>query len=140
MKQWAVVPLFLGSFSMALLAADGPPKKHPLDLWLDGCTQRDPSTRGMNECLAQAYAGWDQELNRTYRELLSRLDEASQDALRESQRAWIAFRDREFTLLDKLYGSMEGTMYVTMRLADRVDLIKRRTLELQSYADVLNSR
>jgi hypothetical protein len=35
---------------------------------------------------------------------------------------------------------MEGTMYVTMRLADRVDLIKRRTLELQSYADVLNSR
>ena len=140
MKQWAIVPFFLCSLSMAVLAAAGQPKKHPLDLWLDECTQKNPSTQGMNECLAQAYAKWDQELNQAYRELLSRLDETSKGALRESQRAWIAFRDREFHLLDKLYGSMEGTMYGTMRLADRVDLIKRRTLELQSYADVLNSR
>lgn len=125
---------------MRVLAADGQQKKHPLDLWLDGCMQKNPSTQGMNECLAMAYEKWDQELNRAYRELLSRLDEPSRGILRESQRAWISFRDSEFLLLDKIYRSMEGTLYGTMRLADRVDLIKRRTLELQSYVDVLNSR
>ena len=53
--------------------------------------------------------------------------------LREAQRAWIAFRDRELAWLAKFYGGLAGTMYANMLAADRVDLVKRRVLELASY-------
>ncbi|MCX6558751.1 MAG: hypothetical protein NTW95_15195 [Candidatus Aminicenantes bacterium] len=52
-------------------------------------------------------------------------------------RAWLTFRDRELAWLAVFYGRLDGTMYRNMLAADRVDLIKRRVLELDSYLDVL---
>jgi uncharacterized protein YecT (DUF1311 family) len=121
---------------LPLLSA-GSAAKHPIDAWLTNCMEKDPSTQGMNACLGQAYEKWDLELNRVYRELSGKLDPEAQAVLRETQRAWIAFRDRELAWLAKFYGGMDGTMYSNMLAADRVDLVKRRVLELASYLDVI---
>ena len=112
-------------------------KRHPIDVRLDECLKMDPSTAGMLECLGKAYTSWDAELNTVYQKLLAKLPAEGQAALRESQRAWLKFRDQEFLLLQKLYGLMEGSMYRTMLAADRVDLVRKRALELSSYLDVL---
>jgi uncharacterized protein YecT (DUF1311 family) len=111
--------------------------EHPIDAWLSDCMEKDPSSQGMNACLGQAYEKWDRELNRVYMDLSGRLDAEAGNILRDAQRAWLKFRDRELAFLATFYSNLAGTMYGTMLAADRVDLIKRRALELASYLDVL---
>lgn len=127
--------LFLLSFDDDLPA---PASAHPVDAWLASCVEKDPSSQGMNQCLGQAYEKWDAELNRVYRELSSELgDGLLRPALREAQRAWIAFRDGELAWLAKFYGGLDGSMYRNMLAADRVELVRGRALELLSLLDVL---
>lgn len=123
-----------------LLPGADSPSRHAIDVWLTNCMEKDPSTKGMNACLGQAYEKWDLELNRVYLELGGKLDPEARGVLREAQRAWIAFRDRELAWLAKFYGGLDGTMYSNMLAADRVDLVKRRVLELGSYLDVLRQQ
>jgi len=110
--------------------------KHSIDEWLTECMKKNSFSQGMNDCLGQAYEKWDLELNRVYRELSARLDTEARIVLREAQRAWLEYRDRELAWLAKFYGGLDGTMYSTMLAADRVDLLKRRVLELASLLDV----
>ncbi len=126
--------LFLQSFNDDVAA---PAAAHPVDARLAACMEKDPSTQGMNRCLGQAYEKWDEELNRVYRELGGRLDQGLRPALREAQRAWIAFREGELAWLAKFYGGLDGSMYRNMLAADRVELVRRRVLELNSFLDVL---
>jgi uncharacterized protein YecT (DUF1311 family) len=126
--------LFLLSFNSDVAA---PGALHPVDAWLAACMEKDPSTQGMNRCLGQAYEKWDAELNRVYQELGGKLGEGLRPALREAQRAWIAFRDGESDWLAKFYGGLDGSMYRNMLAADRVELVRRRVLELNSFLDVL---
>lgn len=132
--------VFLLSFGDADPAPDlpaGASAKHPVDAWLAACMEKDPSTQGMNRCLGQGYEKWDAELNRAYLELSARLAEGLRPALREAQRAWISYRDLELAWLAKFYGALDGSMYRNMLAADRVELIRKRALELRSLLDVL---
>jgi len=115
------------------------PAKHPLDAWLEECTAKDESTVGQIACLTEAGGKWDAELNRVYKALMARLPEAARPALKAAQLAWIQHRDREFELLAALYDSLDGTMYGLMKAADRVDVVRKRALELSSYLDVLEN-
>lgn len=126
--------LFLSSFGGRL---PGAKKEHAIDSWLKGCMEKDASTLGTNACLAQALARWDKEMNRVYQELNGQLDTERRNALREAQRAWVAFRDRELAWLGGFYGRLEGSMYGSMLVADRVEVTRKRALELGSMLDVL---
>jgi uncharacterized protein YecT (DUF1311 family) len=139
MKKWiaAGLVLFAGTLIVPMGSQDAP-KKHPIDAWLDACLEKDPSTQGMLTCLGEAYRRWDAELNRVYGALLARLTAEEAAALREAQRAWLKQRDATFKLLDGVYGRKEGTMFLTMRAADRVDVVEKRTFELLSVLDVLD--
>jgi len=114
-----------------------PPVKHPIDQWLSDCMAKDPSTQGMLSCLEEGYRRWDAELNRVYKELMSRLAPKEQGTLKESQIAWLKQRDETFKLLQIIYAKKDGTMFLTMKAADRVDIVQKRALELSSYLDVL---
>lgn len=119
--------------------ASGQTAKHPIDAWLEDCTARDESTAGQIACLAAAYEKWDAELNRVYQELMSALPEVSRPALKSAQIAWLKQRDEEFKLLDAVYDLLDGSMYRLMKAADRVDIVRKRALELSSYLDVLDN-
>jgi uncharacterized protein YecT (DUF1311 family) len=141
-----IIAVFLGSFLFlsAVAASMAPPQKstgakHPIDTWLEACTAKDQSTAGQIACLGQAYEKWDAELNRVYKELTAKLPEAGRPVLRTAQLAWLKFRDEEFKLLDALYDPLDGSMYRLMKTADRVDLIRKRALEIASYLDVLDN-
>ncbi len=66
-----------------------------------------------------------------------RLAEGLRPSLREAQRAWVAFRDGELAWLAAFYGGLDGSMYRSMLAADRVELVRKRVLELTSFLDVL---
>jgi uncharacterized protein YecT (DUF1311 family) len=114
------------------------PAKHPIDAWLEQCTAKDESTAGQLTCLGEAFGKWDTELNRVYKALAAKLPEAGKTAMRTAQLAWLKFRDEELKLLDAFYDPLDGSMYRLMKAADRVDLIRKRVLELASYLDVLS--
>jgi len=53
------------------------------------------TTLGMTQCIGMETKAWDAILNRDYRALMGRLDEAQQEKLKTAQRAWIALRDAD---------------------------------------------
>lgn len=112
--------------------------KHHIDGYLESCIAADSTTAGMINCTNQAYSLWDEELNLKYTNLMSSLSPAEKQALRNSQRQWIAFRDAEFKAIDALYNRLDGTMYLPMRVADRLEIVKARVLQLSGYNRLLN--
>jgi len=91
----------------------------------------------MANCTYEAQQRWDEELNKNYKQLQSRLDKEQKDALKNVQRSWIKFRDEEFEHINSLYGSIKGSMYINVAAADRREVVKKRALELKEYYDMI---
>lgn len=109
---------------------------HPIDKATEDCMEKDMSTAGMVKCLNEAYDKYDNELNRLYKILIKKLDDDSAKELKSAQLEWIAFRDKEFKLIDAVYSKLEGTMYIPMRVSDRIEIVKKRVLDFEAYADL----
>ena len=93
--KFAVVPVLC----LLLLCGAAWGGEHPLDVEIQECMDKDPSTHGTIKCAREGAKKWDTELNRAYKELMGLLPKQGQDALRTAQRAWIPWRDREFGLV-----------------------------------------
>lgn len=109
---------------------------HPIDKYIETCMEKDMSTAGMVECINEGYRKYDDELNRLYKILIKNLDEESAKELKSAQLEWIAFRDKEFKFIDAIYSKLEGTMYIPMRAGDRMEIVKKRVLEFEAYAEL----
>lgn len=110
---------------------------HPVDKYLTACIERDSTTAGMVDCTNAAYELWDKALNKQYAALLSVLSASDKQTLREAQRQWLVFRDAEFKAIDALYSRKDGSVYLPMRAADRLDLVKARALKLSAYVALM---
>jgi uncharacterized protein YecT (DUF1311 family) len=139
-KPFAVLILVLASLAYPLATASGSvpqePTQHPIDKALDACIDKNGSTAGMVECTDKAYAAWDKELNKNYGELMRTVKPKQKEALRLSQLEWIKHRDLEFKSIDSIYDTLEGTMYIPMRISSHVEVIKKRALELKDRLDL----
>ena len=111
--------------------------KHPIDKTLEACIDKNGSTAGMVQCTDKAYADWDKELNKNYAELMRQLKPAQKESLRLSQLEWIKYRDLEFKFIDSVYDRLEGTMYIPMRIDSRMEVVRKRALELKSFLDLV---
>lgn len=102
------------------------------------------TTRSIEGCLQEEVSVWDRLLNEAYqasRTALKAMDEGSQpgpfnrvEALRDAQRAWVAFRDAECNLVYALYqdGSIRSVLHSTCNL----ELTAKRALELRDMLGV----
>ena len=113
------------------------PSQHPIDKALDACTDKNGSTAGMVQCTDQAYAAWDKELNKNYGLLMQNLKPPQKEALKAAQLEWIKQRDLEFKFIDSVYDALQGTMYIPMRIAARMEVVKHRAMELHEYLDLV---
>ena len=119
------------------IASAQEPRKHPIDAALEICTEKEPHTAGMVRCTDIAYKKWDQELNKNYQTLMSKLNPADKLLLKSAQLSWITYRDREFKLIDSIYDKIQGTMYIPMRIDEKMQIVKQRALALASHIDML---
>jgi uncharacterized protein YecT (DUF1311 family) len=110
---------------------------HPIDKIHQSCVKKDSTTIGMTNCTYEAYDMWDKELNKNYNELMNQLRPQGKQVLKAAQREWLEYRDKEFNLIDQIYSQLEGTMYIPMRVDDRLQIVKQRALLLKKYADSL---
>ncbi|WNJ17668.1 lysozyme inhibitor LprI family protein [Pontibacter sp. G13] len=112
---------------------------HPIDIELDLCLEADSNftTNAMISCLNTAYMAWDNDLNEHYQLIMDQLSTELQDHLRNSQRSWMAYRDREVEFMMEMYGSFQGTMWKLSIMDRKLEITRKRALELHDYLDVL---
>ena len=86
----------------------------------------------LDTCSGTAFAAADKTLNAAYRSLIATLTPGGQQRLRDAQRAWVAFRDRE---CDFRSNGADGGSAAPMVAADcRTTLTQARTKDLKALA------
>ncbi|KIT17430.1 lysozyme inhibitor LprI family protein [Jannaschia aquimarina] len=103
------------------------------------------STVGMAKCTNAETDEWDRLLNAEYQALRAELEEADarfgggidrSDAIRDAQRAWIAFRDAD--CMAKYAQYQDGTIRTTIGTICHLTHTARRTLELRGMREGLD--
>ena len=110
-------------------------KEHPIDIELQNCldSSENYTTKGMTDCVIRATEKWDKELNKNYQELLKLLTVEQKEKLKISQIKWIEFRDKELEFSNQLYNDMGGTMWIPIAAETKLEITKKRALELSVY-------
>jgi uncharacterized protein YecT (DUF1311 family) len=132
--------LFFALLSVLLLATVSmaqEERRHPIDKALEACIDTNGSTAGMVQCTNNAYAAWDKELNKNYGDLMRALKPKQKETLRLAQLEWIKYRDLQFNLINSIYDTMDGTMYIPMRVSARMQVVKERALELKDFLNLV---
>lgn len=113
-------------------------EEHPIEKKLSKCLEDSMATVPACNCMYEAQIAWDKELNKYYKLLMNGLDEPTKLALREAQRKWIVYRDKEFLYLEKYYHEFkQGTMYDIFAADRKKEIVKLRALELKNYYEEL---
>jgi len=111
-------------------------KRRCVGLVSDACLNapEGETTLGMTQCIGMETKAWDAILNRDYRALMGRLDEAQQEKLKTAQRAWIALRDADCDFPSELVrGSLASVMAAECFQTHTAD----RVLALRRYIDFM---
>jgi uncharacterized protein YecT (DUF1311 family) len=120
---------------LLILAFDGPilAQETSIDKFESNCSDKNPSTQGINECIDKAMTMWDKDLNKYYKLLMGKLNKQQRIQLQKAQIQWLKFRDEEYKNIITIYGAMEGTIYQNFIMWSKRDIVKQRTLQLKKF-------
>ncbi len=107
-----------------------------VELMLSLRMDNDYTTTGMVNTMYEAEKEYDKLLNKYYKILLKKLNESDQEALKQSQRNWIKFRDSERNLnsiISKPEYSGGGTIQNIFVASEYFEITKDRVIELYHY-------
>jgi len=110
---------------------------YPTDDSLSQCIDQHPTPIEQASCLEEALGKWDEAMNAVYQKLSDRLP--SKSPLVEAQRAWLAFRDAEYPLIDSIYDSLLSQEYQPLHAYWRLRLTRERALLLKKYLALAGS-
>jgi len=115
-------------------------KEHPIDRHLRECldSAENQTTVGMSRCAVEAGKEWDRELNKNYDLLMSQLSVDEKQKLKDAQRNWILYRDKEIEFARTMYFNLQGTMWRIVIAQRQTELTRQRALELKEYYDNLH--
>ena len=104
-----------------------------IDRELEVCLNNDFSTVGMASCYASASEKWDVELNKYYKFLRDILNEEEFEKLRQTQRAWLIYRDNDYQFRKYISNKLGGSMRSFINVQSAMEIIKERALSLRNY-------
>lgn len=136
-RPWLALFALLGAILLPTLSHA---EIHPIDAAMEKAQAKDPSTAGQTSAIDSALKKWDTELNRHYDTLLKRLDPEATAKLRESQREWVTWRDKELESLSAFFSKMDGTMWVPASAYARMNITRERALSLGRLAELSEMR
>ena len=115
----AAVFLTFGCFGSSLIAIGAE----------DPACEEAETTAAMLDCANRLYSNADEELNLVYKQLMSQLAAERREPLRDAQKAWIEFRDKNVAFVAS---DVEGgTLYPVIEASKLAEMTERRTLELK---------
>lgn len=136
LNKFSQVTLALWVVPLLMAAAPVPPAT--LDQQLTQCLEKNSSTVGMSTCYNNSATAWDTQINQYYQ----LLGGDKNTELRNSQIAWLKFRDLEFTWLQKKYAkaydnSGGGTIWGVVSIEEKMKFLRQRALELRQHHRIL---
>ncbi|MGY6709428.1 MAG: lysozyme inhibitor LprI family protein [Rhizobiaceae bacterium] len=121
------IALLLGFFLLA-------PQMAAASDWYSGdydqCAEKT-STLEIVQCVGELYTHWDERLNAAYQVAMEAEEGERRTALRDVQRAWLAYRDANCSF----YRSGEGTIAAIEGNVCMYALTRDRALELEASYD-----
>ena len=146
MRRTLCVLLLLSCFPAADCAAGAtqvpplrPSRENPIDVELDACMAKDPSTAGTIRCADRACRAWLESAGRSADEIRPKLDEKGRQSFDAACAAWERFYKGEQRLRESVYGGLlapEGTMWIVAGTLCVVSFVRERALDLEG-ADAL---
>ena len=120
-------PILAAAFLIPSLAMAGSTSPSPIE----DCAAKSAQSE-MNDCLRREWKRADDELNRTYSALVTklRIDPKALEFLRASESAWIKYRDADCDFAT--YAASHGTFHGTAVSWCLISITKDRTKELDS--------
>lgn len=122
--------IILSTMSFAGVSEDYDMELSILEKQYEEKLDNDYSTMGMLRAMEEYYNELDKVLNKSYKELMAVLSDEDKIALRDSQRAWIKFRDEQIEFSAKLYSKKEGTLWRQFTPKIMLNMMNNRINEL----------
>lgn len=122
--------MILSTMSFAGVSEDYDMELSILEKQYEEKLDNDYSTMGMLRAMEEYYNELDKVLNKSYKELMAVLSDEDKIALRDSQRAWIKFRDEQIEFSAKLYSKKEGTLWRQFTPKIMLNMMNNRINEL----------
>ena len=139
--RYSVVILIAAfSFFTTSLCTAQTHKQEAIDDAYEKCLAADTSCANIGDCAFIAYGKWEKEMNDTYKKLLKALKkEKDKAALKQSQAAWVAYRDATFKSYDMMF-NRPGGKWCRLRHDDRIDMVRARAIQLRNYMESLKKK
>lgn len=135
-KKQIIVALIGLVFSFQFASAQE--SEHPIDKKFDECSETNWSTAGMIECEQIARQEWDAEMNKYYKLLMGILNEEGREQLKQSQLAWLKYRDLEMEFRGHSIGVLPGTLHLAVASGAVTDVAARqRAMDLKTNYDII---
>ncbi|WP_343588441.1 lysozyme inhibitor LprI family protein [Flavobacterium sp.] len=131
--------LVLSFMFLSIVAFSQNKKENSIDALESKCLNKENiSNTDMCNCTIQARESWDKELNKYYNLLKTKLPKETFETLKESQKQWLAYRDKEYAFISKyFYEVQQGTMWYAVAESKKREIVKTRALELEVYYKML---
>ncbi|GAA3733220.1 hypothetical protein GCM10022422_14930 [Flavobacterium ginsengisoli] len=127
--------LVLSFMFLSIVAFSQNKKENSIDALESKCLNKENiSNTDMCNCTIQARESWDKELNKYYNLLKTKLPKEAFETLKESQKQWLAYRDKEYAFISKyFYEVQQGTMWYAVAENRKKDIVKTRAREMEEY-------
>ncbi|MBJ2125563.1 lysozyme inhibitor LprI family protein [Flavobacterium sp. IB48] len=127
--------LILSFLFLSIVVFSQNKKENPIDALESKCLNKENiSNSDMCNCTIQARESWDKELNKYYNLLKTKLPKEAFETLKESQKQWLAYRDKEYAFISKyFYEVQQGTMWYAVAENRKKDIVKTRAREMEEY-------
>ena len=107
--------------------------KHPIEMDLQACIQKDSSHFGMMKCTENATVAWEKETEKNLNCLKEKLPQEDFLLIEESQKQWEEYRKTTYKAIDQLVFNQQGWMYQEIALGEKLELTKQRAQLLKSF-------
>jgi len=101
-----------------------------IDSVLEKCKNGAQNTLATSECYSQATKSWDVELNKQYKLLMADQPEKAKTAIKESQRAWIKYKESYFLAIEAYYREQQGSIWPIMAAESKMNVIREKAIDL----------
>jgi len=104
---------------------------------LDGCVEKAQYTKEQIDCYSSYTDSLDAAMNDVYKKILLKLGPDQKKMVREAQRSWIQFRDKEDATSKAIYALIQGTIQHQYAASKTYALNEHRLQELEETLGIL---
>ena len=110
-----------------------------IDLNAKACVEDKFNTADIAYCMLEEMSDWDKLLNQSYKLIMAKLNDSEKEVFRNSQIAWIKYKDLEHKNIESILGNRSGTMFFLIEINSKADITKQRALQLIKYLEIMNN-